>query len=225
MTASRRVSMSYFMPPGSLRPDLEQWLDSPFGISTLDLIREGKRFGTTRRRFAEPGEIIHFEDDLTPYVVTEVRKPDLSTPEGRAAWEEVEGWSLNYIDANPKLKAQVYSPNAVQTLFRRVDDDTPPAPTQLELDVDTFPAEAIEQGVRAALNNPDTEPVARAVLETVAAAPQSLAQAPSKQRMAGDNSRGLLTALAALGASAALGTGALIASQQPAPPAPINAPL
>ena len=37
---------------------------------------------------------------------------------GRQSWEQAEGWNLGFIDADPRLRAQVYNPSAVQTIFR-----------------------------------------------------------------------------------------------------------
>lgn len=112
-----RVPMRYNMPANAVRKDLKK--KYPKGTSTLQLIQDGNRKATTRRAFASVGDIISFENDPAQYIVTSVAVPDLTTPEGRASWENLEGWSLDYIDKDPKLKAQVYSPNAVQTIFER----------------------------------------------------------------------------------------------------------
>jgi hypothetical protein len=139
-SAARAVPMSYVMPLAALRPDLRETYGRD--ASTLELIQQGQRQATTRNPFAKIGEVISFENDPTPYVVTEIRKPDLQSPEGRKAWEDAEGWDLNYIDQDPKLRAQVYSPRAVQTFYRRADQppakeapQAQPQPQQLELPV------------------------------------------------------------------------------------------
>lgn len=112
------VSMYFKLPPEAVRPDLLQRF--PQGTSTLELIRRGLRTSTTRRPFARPGDVISFERDADPYEVISVARPDLVSPAGRQAWEQHEGWNLGYIDANPSLRAQVYNPSAVQTIFRPV---------------------------------------------------------------------------------------------------------
>lgn len=124
----KNVPMRYAMPKEALRKDLRE--QYPTGTSTLKLIQDGKRTSTTRNSFAEIGDIIRFQNDATEYIVTKVVKPDLTTPTGRAKWEDAEGWSLDYINSNPNLRAQVYSPNAVQTFFEpktisEVKDTTP----------------------------------------------------------------------------------------------------
>lgn len=113
--AIRRVPMHYGMPHEALRADLRALY--PKGSTTLGLIQDGHRRGTTRNRFAAPGEVIQFGDDPTPYRVVAVELPDLASPEGRQRWEQLEGWDLAYIDRTPQLKAQVYSPRVVQTVF------------------------------------------------------------------------------------------------------------
>ena len=112
-----RVPMRYNMPVNAVRKDIQKTY--PKGTSTLELIKDGQRTATTRRAFASVGDIISFENDPEQYIVTSVATPDLTTPEGRASWENLEGWSLDYIDKDPKLKAQVYNPNAVQTISER----------------------------------------------------------------------------------------------------------
>ena len=109
------IPMRYSMPKEALRSGLQN--NYPRGTTTLQLIQDGKRRSTTRRAFAGVGDIITFENDPTKYVVTSVVAPDLQTPEGRTAWENLEGWSLKYIDRDPKLKSQVYNPQSVQTIF------------------------------------------------------------------------------------------------------------
>lgn len=110
------VPMYYRMPVAALRPDLLQRF--PRGASTLELIQQGLRTATTRRPFASAGDVITFQGDSNPYEVVTVARPDLASPAGRQAWEQHEGWNLNYVDANPSLRAQVYNPRAVQTVFR-----------------------------------------------------------------------------------------------------------
>ena len=116
--ARKPVAMSYPMPPEAVRAELR--VKYPKGTTTLKLVQNGDRKATTRRPFAKVGDEIRFEDDPTVYEVTEVRAPNLTTPEGRREWEESEGWSLDFIDRSPKLRQQVYSPDAVQTVFRKV---------------------------------------------------------------------------------------------------------
>lgn len=110
-----KVPMRYSVPKEGLRPDLQD--KYPNGTTTLQLIQDGRRKGTTRRAFARVGDVISFENDTTKYIVTSVVTPDLRTPGGRAAWESKEGWSLKFIDQDPKLRSQVYSPQSVQTTF------------------------------------------------------------------------------------------------------------
>ena len=110
-----KVPMRYPVPKEGLRQDLQDRY--PNGTTTLQLIQDGRRKSTTRRAFARVGDVISFENDPTKYVVTSVVTPDLRTPGGRAAWESQEGWSLKFIDQDPKLRSQVYSPQSVQTTF------------------------------------------------------------------------------------------------------------
>ena len=114
------VPMYYKMPAAGLRPDLLERF--PNGTTTLDLIKEGLRTSTTRSPFASPGDVLTFRGHKQPYQVIEVARPDLASPAGRSAWEQAEGWNLGFIDADPKLRSQVYSPRAVQTLFQPFAD-------------------------------------------------------------------------------------------------------
>lgn len=111
------IPMRYAMPAEALRGDLRTRF--PKGTTTLRLVQEGIRRATTRRPFAKVGETISFEGDPTLYVTTSTARPDLGTAEGRAKWEELEGWSLTYVEADKKLKAQVFNPASVQTIFKR----------------------------------------------------------------------------------------------------------
>jgi hypothetical protein len=113
-----RVPMSYMMPAGSLRSDLAA--QYPDGTSTMNLILEGHRTATTRRPFAAVGQEISFPGSPHTYRVTAINDVDLASPEGRANWERLEGWNLAHIEADPRLRNQVYSPNVKQTVFERV---------------------------------------------------------------------------------------------------------
>lgn len=119
--ASKEISMRYSMEANAVRPDLRSKF--PKGTTTLELVQQGHRTATTRAKFGKVGDVFTMAGDATgqQYLITGIAKPDLSTAAGRAAWEAKEGWSLNYIDSNPKLKGQVYSSNSVQTTFKPFD--------------------------------------------------------------------------------------------------------
>lgn len=119
------VPMYYQMPGSAVREDLRG--KYPSGTSTAQMVKDGVRTATTRAKFADVGDIITFKGDPTEYRVTAVEKPDLKTEAGRKTWSNREGWSLDYIDADPRLKAQVYGPNAVQTVFEPVSPSEKPA--------------------------------------------------------------------------------------------------
>jgi len=114
---SAQIPMRYSMPSEAVREDLKSRY--PKGTTTLKLIQDGVRTATTRRPFAKVGDILTFENDPQRYEVTEIKSPNLKTESGRKDWENLEGWSLSYIDKNQKLKDQVYSTSSVQTIFKK----------------------------------------------------------------------------------------------------------
>ncbi len=118
------IQMSYTMPSGSLRPGLAS--QYPKGTTTLDLIKDGKRTATTRRTTPmNVGQEFTIGGGKDKYRVVRVQTPDLKTAEGRARFEELEGWDLNYLEGDKKLRAQIHDPKAKQTVFEKVVPDTP----------------------------------------------------------------------------------------------------
>lgn len=90
----------------------------PNGTTCLQLMRDGHRTSTTRRKFADQGSVVAFGDNpktFDVYIVEEVRpvpSPDI--------WEQTEGWHWPYIEANPSLLKQATNPASVQTIVARL---------------------------------------------------------------------------------------------------------
>lgn len=115
------LPMKYSMRSDQLRPDLRA--EYPRGTTAADLVKSGQRTATTRNPGRlQPGHIVEIpEDPGKRYVVTSINKPDFSTPEGIADWEQKEGWS--YKGLSKYTRGQVNDPKAMQISFRPYDEE------------------------------------------------------------------------------------------------------
>ncbi|KAH3765064.1 hypothetical protein Pelo_3069 [Pelomyxa schiedti] len=107
----RRQKMDFFMNVGDLREDLR--LIFPNGVYTLDLIRYGKRFATTRSfPLGEPGDIVTLYNSANPRVqevnirILGAERLNLRTAEDFRAWSLKEGWSEHHIAKNAHLQTE-----------------------------------------------------------------------------------------------------------------------
>lgn len=116
----KKIPMYYKMAPEAVRSDLRA--KYPQGTSTAELIKNGDRIATTRKKFADVGEVIEIEGVPGKFKVVAVEKPNLSTPEGRQQWAAREGWDPDYILRDAKLRSQALSPSVVQTVFERISE-------------------------------------------------------------------------------------------------------
>ena len=116
-----KLPMYYKMPPEGVRADLRS--SYPEGVTTAQLMKDGLRKATTRNKFGEIGDT--FEVGGDKYIITEIRKVDLTTPEGKRAWANLEGWDADF--AMKKYPNQVKT-GATQTVFKKVEPPAEPAP-------------------------------------------------------------------------------------------------
>lgn len=100
--------MDFFMENAQLRPDLRDRY--PRGVSTLTLIRDGIRTGTTRSfALGRVGELVvlHSARDPTDKeVVVRIvgtEKLSIRTREQMEAWSAKEGWSIEHLQSSPHL--------------------------------------------------------------------------------------------------------------------------
>jgi hypothetical protein len=131
----RNVPMGYTIPVEALATGLS--IAYPSGTTTGNLIEQGHRIATTRKKFADVGDRVTFQGVSGVWEIKQVIPVDLSDKYARKKWEAREGWSLDWIDnANTpysnKIKRQIYSPNAVQTIFEQVPTVTAPAAVHAE---------------------------------------------------------------------------------------------
>lgn len=111
--------MNYFMQNHQLREEHKN--DYPDGVYTLELIRDGKRFATTRgEALGEVGEnVILFNLDVPEMEevvvkITNVKTLSGRTPEQAEAWSKKEGWSVEFYVSNDNLNL------SIQTSFELV---------------------------------------------------------------------------------------------------------
>jgi hypothetical protein len=116
----RKQEMNYFMENHQLREEYRA--DYPDGVYTLDLIRDGKRFGSTRGEvMGKIGEtIILFNIDKPEMETVKVKITDVQPitsrqPAEAEVWSKKEGWSAEFFIANDNLDL------AFQTSFELVD--------------------------------------------------------------------------------------------------------
>jgi hypothetical protein len=108
------------IPVEGLRKDLRA--KYPRGTDTEQLMNRGDRFAITKPMGAvDLRKTVKFNRVEGVWQAVEARKDlDLRSPEGRAEWEALEGLDLGYVERTPALQRQVFAPNAVQTIFRKV---------------------------------------------------------------------------------------------------------
>lgn len=112
----RRMGMSYVIEADQLREDLKAAY--PSGVSTADLIKAGQRTTTTRKPFGyKVGDFVEMpEIPGSLFQITDMQKPDFSTPEAIKEWEKKEGWSFANMPAN--VREQVMNPEAVVITYK-----------------------------------------------------------------------------------------------------------
>jgi endonuclease YncB( thermonuclease family)/pyruvate/2-oxoglutarate dehydrogenase complex dihydrolipoamide acyltransferase (E2) component len=121
----RTLNMSYVMENSAMREDLRAAFPEGTGMGAL--IKAGIRTATTRKPFSfKVGDHVNIPEapDML-YQITDMRKPDFSTPEKIKEWEQKEGWS--FADMPEAYKAQVLNPEAVQITYKPVGLKTPTA--------------------------------------------------------------------------------------------------
>jgi hypothetical protein len=103
----QKKEMNFFMKNHQLRPELRGAY--PNGVYTLDLIRDGHRFGTTRdEALGEIGEtVILFnidKPDMAEVIVkiTDVQVLDRRSAEQAEVWSKKEGWSVDFFLSRPE---------------------------------------------------------------------------------------------------------------------------
>ena len=109
----QKKEMNFFMKNDQLRPELRAGY--PEGVYTLDLIRDGKRFATTRdEALGEIGETVMLfnidKPDMEEVAVklTGVQVLEDGSQEAAEAWSQKEGWSVEfYFDYVMKMDVKI----------------------------------------------------------------------------------------------------------------------
>ena len=114
---TKRKKMDFFMNNNQLRKDLR--IDYPNGVYTLDLIRDGKRFATTRPsplgKVGEKVILYNSKDSSCKEQLVEIvsiEHLNIATSEQANLWSQKEGWSAEY------LKNHIHLCTDWQTTFR-----------------------------------------------------------------------------------------------------------
>ena len=115
-----KLPMHYKMPKESINNDLK--LKYPNGATTVQLMEDGVRTATTRKNFGEVGDT--FMVNKQKYLIEDIKEIDLKTSKGKAEWEILEGWDVDY--AMKKMPNQVKN-GAIQTIFSKVGKKVSPA--------------------------------------------------------------------------------------------------
>jgi len=97
----QKKEMNFFMENHQLRPELRaDYID---GVYTLDLIRDGKRFATTRDEpLGEIGETVMLfnidkpEMEEVAVKITDVQVLENGSMEQAEEWSKKEGWSVDF---------------------------------------------------------------------------------------------------------------------------------
>lgn len=117
----KKREMNFFMENHQLRE--EHRPHYPDGVYTLDLIRDGKRFATTRgEALGEVGEtVLLFNIDKPEMETVAVKITGVEILSGRSQeqaeiWSQKEGWSVKFYISNENLDL------AVQTSFEVVEN-------------------------------------------------------------------------------------------------------
>ncbi|KAA3646673.1 MAG: hypothetical protein DWQ07_10735 [Chloroflexi bacterium] len=109
----QKKEMNFFMKNDQLRPELRA--DYPDGVYTLDLIRDGKRFGTTRdEALGEIGETVLLfnidkpEMEEVAVKITSVQVLENGSTDEAEEWSKKEGWSVEfYFDYVTKMEVKI----------------------------------------------------------------------------------------------------------------------
>ena len=94
------LPMYYRMPPEAIRKDLQDRY--PQGTTTAQLMADGFRTATTRRSFGKVGDL--FTVNQQTYRIVAIERVDFNSQAGRERWSAREGWSVDYVVANEKLR-------------------------------------------------------------------------------------------------------------------------
>ena len=112
--------MNFFMENHQLRPELRA--DYPDGVYTLDLIRDGKRFCTTRdEALGVVGEMVILFNIDKPEMeevivkITGVQVLNIKSPEEIEEWSKKEGWSADFLMTAPEYFTKTQTCFVLQT--------------------------------------------------------------------------------------------------------------